>query len=181
MEFLTVFQKTTLALAIVFSILTLAIVFYSLMHTTKYKSPFVKVLFTIIIPMITFIMWFACLFAGVGILNSNELYIFLISIVCGAGLMGIAYGIAYLIYYLIKRKNSNFDETSEEVENQIDEPVNQEEAIEQTIEENDEDLNDDASEDNNQKIEETEKNNSNKEIVENNNQEVNEVKNEEEN
>lgn len=124
MDFLTVFQKTVLALAIVFSILTLAVVFYTLMHRSKYRSTFVKVLFTIITPMITFIMWFACLFAGLEVLGSNELYIFLISIVCGAALMGIAYGGAYLIHYLMKKKNPEIDEIEveqEEVEETEDE------------------------------------------------------------
>ncbi len=178
MEFLSTFQKTTLALAIVFSILTLAIVFYTLMHTSKFKSPFVKVLFTIVTPMITFIMWFACMFAGLGVLNSNELYIFLISIVCGAGLMGLAYGIAYLIYYLIKRKNANYDNAEDEEENQIEEIVNQEEEtfVGQTDEASDEALNEKTSEDNRQEIEDDDS----KAVVEESVQEQ-EVKNEEEN
>ncbi len=154
MEFLSVFQKTTLALAIVFSILTLAIVFYTLMHTTKFKSPFMKVLFTIITPMVTFIMWFACMFAGLGVLNSNELYIFLISIVCGAGLMGLAYGIAYLIYYLIKRKNADYDEANDEKENQVNETVIEDElTAEQPNETNEENTNDEIKTDEEQVFE----------------------------
>ena len=128
MDFLTVFQKTVLALAIVFSILTLAVVFYTLMHRSKYRSTFIKVLFTIITPMITFIMWFACLFAGLEVLGSNELYIFLISIVCGAALMGIAYGGAYLIHYLMKKKNPEIDEIEAEQEEVEETEDEQEEA-----------------------------------------------------
>lgn len=136
MDFLTVFQKTVLALAIVFSILTLAMVFYTLMHRSNYRSTFVKVLFTIITPMITFIMWFACLFAGLEVLGSNELYIFLISIVCGAALMGIAYGGAYLIHYLIKKKNPEIDEIEaeqeevEEIEDEQEEAEDEQEDVE---------------------------------------------------
>ena len=136
MDFLTVFQKTVLALAIVFSILTLAMVFYTLMHRSNYRSTFVKVLFTIITPMITFIMWFACLFAGLEVLGSNELYIFLISIVCGAALMGIAYGGAYLIHYLMKKKNPEIDEAEvdqeevEEIEDEQEEAEGEQEEAE---------------------------------------------------
>lgn len=136
MDFLTVFQKTVLALAIVFSILTLAMVFYTLMHRSNYRSTFVKVLFTIITPMITFIMWFACLFAGLEVLGSNELYIFLISIVCGAALMGIAYGGAYLIHYLMKKKNPEIDEAEvdqeevEEIEDEQEEAEDEQEDVE---------------------------------------------------
>lgn len=136
MDFLTVFQKTVLALAIVFSILTLAVVFYTLMHRSKYRSTFIKVLFTIITPMITFIMWFACLFAGLEVLGSNELYIFLISIVCGAALMGIAYGGAYLIHYLMKKKNPQIDEAEvdqeevEEIEDEQEEAEDEQEDVE---------------------------------------------------
>ena len=129
MDFLTVFQKTVLALAIVFSILTLAMVFYTLMHRSKYRSTFIKVLFTIITPMITFIMWFACLFAGLEVLGSNELYIFLISIVCGAALMGIAYGGAYLIHYVMKKKNPEIDEAEAEQE-EIEETEDEQEEAE---------------------------------------------------
>lgn len=103
-NFLTPFQITTFVLGIVFSILTIAMVFYTLRHPNGYRSTFVKVLFTIILPMITFIMWFACAFAAYGIFDSSALYIMLLSIACGAALSGLAFLVAWLINkYAVKK------------------------------------------------------------------------------
>ena len=103
-NFLTPFQITTFVLGIVFSILTIAMVFYTLRHPNGYRSTFVKVLFTIILPMITFIMWFACAFAAYGIFESSALYIMLLSIACGAALSGLAFLVAWLINkYAVKK------------------------------------------------------------------------------
>ncbi len=106
-KFLSVFQQTTFILGIVFAILTLAVVFYNLMHKAEYKSVFVKILFTIITPLVMFIMWFSCLFAGIGAFNSNEVYVFLMSIVCGIAVMALTYGIAKLIEILLEKKNTS--------------------------------------------------------------------------
>ena len=81
-EFLTTFQLTTFVLGIVFSILTIAVVFYTLRHPNGYRSTFLKILFTVIIPFIMFVMWFACVFAAYEILDANELYIMLIHFPC---------------------------------------------------------------------------------------------------
>ncbi len=103
-DFLTPFQITTFVLGIVFSILTIAMVFYTLRHENGYRNTFIKVLFTLILPMITFIMWFACAFAAYAIFDSSELYIMLLSIACGAALSGLSYLIAWLISkYAVKK------------------------------------------------------------------------------
>lgn len=103
-NFLTPFQITTFVLGIVFSILTIAMVFYTLRHPNGYRNTFVKVLFTLILPMITFIMWFACAFAAYAIFDSSELYIMLLSIACGAALSGLAFLTAWLISkYAVKK------------------------------------------------------------------------------
>ena len=104
MNFLTPFQITTFVLGIVFSILTIAMVFFTLRHPNGYRNTFVKVLFTIILPMVTFIMWFACAFAAYAIFDSSELYIMLLSILCGALLSGLAFLAAWLINkYAVKK------------------------------------------------------------------------------
>ena len=103
-NFLTPFQITTFVLGIVFSILTIAVVFYTLRHPNGYRNTFIKVLFTLILPMITFIMWFACAFAAYAIFDSSELYIMLLSIACGAALSGLAFLVAWLISkYAVKK------------------------------------------------------------------------------
>lgn len=103
-NFLTPFQITTFVLGIVFSILTIAMVFYTLRHPNGYRNTFIKVLFTLILPMITFIMWFACAFAAYAIFDSSELYIMLLSIACGAALSGLAFLVAWLISkYAVKK------------------------------------------------------------------------------
>lgn len=103
-DFLTPFQITTFVLGIVFSILTIAMVFYTLRHENGYRNTFIKVLFTLILPMITFILWFACAFAAYAIFDSSELYIMLLSIACGAALSGLSYLIAWLISkYAVKK------------------------------------------------------------------------------
>ena len=114
-EFLSTFQLTTFVLGIVFSILTIAVVFYTLRHPDRYRSLFVKILFTIIVPFIMFMMWFACVFAAYEILDSNELYIMLIAIACGAAVMGLVVGVAYLIERIVKNKEQA-NEEQEEVE-----------------------------------------------------------------
>lgn len=143
-EFLSTFQLTTFVLGIVFSILTIAVVFYTLRHPDRYRSLFVKILFTIIVPFIMFMMWFACVFAAYEILDSNELYIMLISIACGAAVMGLVVGVAYLIERIVKNKEQA-NEEQEEVEdaNEATELANEEteapvEAVEpeQEVEEN---------------------------------------------
>lgn len=147
-EFLTTFQLTTFVLGIVFSILTIAVVFYTLRHPNGYRSTFLKILFTVIIPFIMFVMWFACVFAAYEILDSNELYIMLISLACGVGVIGITIGIAFLINYIVKNKElakekdeeivSEENENEEEVEleeNQAEETANEEVENEQTSEE----------------------------------------------
>ena len=114
-EFLSTFQLTTFVLGIVFSILTIAVVFYTLRHPDRYRSLFVKILFTIIVPFVMFMMWFACVFAAYEILDSNELYIMLISIACGAAVMGLVVGVAYLIERIVKNKEQA-NEEQEEIE-----------------------------------------------------------------
>ena len=145
-EFLTTFQLTTFVLGIVFSILTIAVVFYTLRHPNGYRSTFLKILFTVIIPFIMFVMWFACVFAAYEILDANELYIMLISLACGVGVMGITIGIAFLINYIAKNKelakekdeeivSEENEEEAELEENQAEETVNEEVENEQTSEE----------------------------------------------
>lgn len=126
-EFLSTFQLTTFVLGIVFSILTIAVVFYTLRHPDRYRSLFVKILFTIIVPFIMFMMWFACVFAAYEILDSNELYIMLIAIACGAAVMGLVVGVAYLIERIVKNKEQT-NEEQEEVEdaNEATELANEE-------------------------------------------------------
>lgn len=144
-EFLTTFQLTTFVLGIVFSILTIAVVFYTLRHPNGYRSTFLKILFTVIIPFIMFVMWFACVFAAYEILDANELYIMLISLACGVGVIGITIGIAFLINYIVKNKElakekdeeivSEENKEAELEENQAEETVNEEVENEQTSEE----------------------------------------------
>lgn len=144
-EFLTTFQLTTFVLGIVFSILTIAVVFYTLRHPNGYRSTFLKILFTVIIPFIMFVMWFACVFAAYEILDANELYIMLISLACGVGVVGITIGIAFLINYIVKNKElakekdeeivSEENKEAELEENQAEETVNEKVENEQTSEE----------------------------------------------
>ena len=101
---LSPFQITTFVLGIVFSILSIAMIFFTLRHENGYRNTFLKVLFTIILPMVTFIMWFACSFAAYGIFKSSELYIMLLSIACGAAVSGLAFLVAWLINkYAVKK------------------------------------------------------------------------------
>lgn len=96
-EFLTDFQLITFVLGIVFSILTIAMVFFTLRHKGEYRSTFVKVLFTFVLPMCTFAMWFASVFAAYKIFNSEELYIMLLAIGCGIVLSLLTAFIAWAI------------------------------------------------------------------------------------
>ena len=125
-EFLSTFQLTTFVLGIVFSILTIAVVFYTLRHPDRYRSLFVKILFTIIVPFIMFMMWFACVFAAYEILDSNELYIMLIAIACGAAVMGLVVGVAYLIERIVKNKEQANEEQEVEDANEATELANEE-------------------------------------------------------
>ncbi len=112
-EFLTAFQLTTFILGIVFSILTIAMVFFTLKRPGGYRNTFLQVLFTVILPMITFIMWFACVFAAYNIFEGSELYIMLLSIGCGVVLTGITTLVAWIIHRFICKP-----EHDEEVEEQ---------------------------------------------------------------
>ncbi len=95
--YLTSFQLITFVLGIVFSILTIAVVFHTFRIRFDYKHTFVKVLFVLIIPMITYFMWFACIFAAFGIFNSSELYIILLSLGCAIVLSAITYFLAWAV------------------------------------------------------------------------------------
>ncbi len=111
---LTPFQLTTFVLGIVFSILTIAMVFYTLRHKGQYRSNFVKVLFTFVLPMITFAMWFASVFAAYNLFNSEELYIMLLAIGCGIVLSLITAFVAWVISkcmtkYEAKNKTNSTD------------------------------------------------------------------------
>lgn len=128
-NFLTPFQLTTFVLGIVFSILTLAMVFYTLRHPRGYRNTILKVLFTFILPMITLIMWFMCIFAAYEIFES-ELYTILLSLGCGAAVSGLT----YLVAWLINRSygKTYFEEEAEEIA--AKEEVVAEEAVETTVE-----------------------------------------------
>lgn len=107
-NFLTPFQLATFVLGIVFSILTIGMVFYTLRHPRGYRSNVLKVIFTFILPAATIIMWFMCIFAAYEIFES-ELYTILLSMGCGAAVSGLTYLIAWLI-------NRSYGKTSNEEE-----------------------------------------------------------------
>lgn len=119
-NFLTPFQLTTFVLGIVFSILTIGMVFYTLRRPSGYRNTVLKVIFTFILPGVTLMLWFACVFAAYGIFESNELYIMLLSLGCGAAISGLTFLVAWLI-------NRNYGKTTAEEE--ADEEVK---AIEET-------------------------------------------------
>lgn len=130
-NFLTPFQLTTFVLGIVFSILTIGMVFYTLRRPSGYRSTVLKVIFTFILPGVTMMLWFACMFAAYGIFESNELYIMLLSLGCGAAVSGLSFLVAWLI-------NRNYgkttaEEEAEEEANAIEEAENAE--VTQTTEE----------------------------------------------
>ncbi len=108
-NFLTPFQLTTFVLGIVFSILTIGMVFYTLRRPSGYRSTVLKVIFTFILPGVTLMLWFACVFAAYGIFESNELYIMLLSLGCGAAVSGLTFLVAWLI-------NRNYGKTTAEEE-----------------------------------------------------------------
>ena len=108
-NFLTPFQLTTLVLGIVFSILTIGMVFYTLRRPSGYRNTVLKVIFTFILPGVTMMLWFACVFAAYGIFESNELYIMLLSLGCGAAISGLTFLVAWLI-------NRNYGKTTAEEE-----------------------------------------------------------------
>lgn len=151
-NFLTPFQLTTFVLGIVFSILTIGMVFYTLRRPSGYRSTVLKVIFTFILPGVTMMLWFACMFAAYGIFESNELYIMLLSLGCGAAVSGLTFLVAWLI-------NRNYgkttaEEEAEEEANAIEEAENAEEA--QTTEEVEteevEPANETATEENNEEV-----------------------------
>lgn len=114
--YLTPFQLTTLVLGIVFSILTIAVVFHSFRIHFDYKNTFIKVLFILIIPMITYFMWFACILAACVYLSELfELYIILISLACALALSGLTYLIAWAIekYTSPKKQEVNVKEKAD--------------------------------------------------------------------
>lgn len=108
-NFLTPFQLTTFVLGIVFSILTIGMVFYTLRRPSGYRNTVLKVIFTFILPGVTLMLWFACVFAAYGIFESNELYIMLLSLGCGAAISGLTFLVAWLI-------NRNYGKTTAEEE-----------------------------------------------------------------
>ena len=108
-NFLTPFQLTTFVLGIVFSILTIGMVFYTLRRPSGYRNTVLKVIFTFILPGVTMMLWFACVFAAYGIFESNELYIMLLSLGCGAAISGLTFLVAWLI-------NRNYGKTTAEEE-----------------------------------------------------------------
>lgn len=108
-NFLTPFQLTTFVLGIVFSILTIGMVFYTLRRPSGYRNTVLKVIFTFILPGVTLMLWFACVFAAYGIFESNELYIMLLSLGCGAAVSGLTFLVAWLI-------NRNYGKTTAEEE-----------------------------------------------------------------
>lgn len=107
-NFLTPFQLTTFVLGIVFSILTIAMVFYTLRHPRGYRNNILKVIFTFILPSVTIIMWFMCIFAAYEIFES-ELYTIFLSMGCGAAVAGLTYLVAWLI-------NKGYGKTTNEEE-----------------------------------------------------------------
>ncbi len=155
LNLLTPFQLTTFVLAIVFSILSLATIFYTLKKPNAYKSDITKTIFVLVIPMMTYIFWFASVFAACGVFNSSELYIILLSIACGFALTLIS----IIIAYLIKKNKVNENIIEEETISQSDEIQNDEnvgnneneEIINEEIQEEDDE---DENEDENEKIQE---------------------------
>lgn len=129
-NFLTPFQLTTFVLGIVFSILTIAMVFYTLRHPRGYRNNILKVIFTFILPSVTLIMWFMCIFAAYEIFKS-ELYTIFLSMGCGAAVAGLTYLIAWLINKGYGKTTS--EEETEELEAELAEV--EEEAV---VVENDE-------------------------------------------
>ncbi len=109
-KFLTDFQLVTFVLGITFSILSVAMVFYSLRHPDGFRNTFLKVLFIVVLPMITYTMWFACVFAAYEIFNSSELYIMLLSLACGIALGGLTTLIAWGIHRLYIRRQREYEE-----------------------------------------------------------------------
>lgn len=107
-NFLTPFQLATFVLGIVFSILTIGIVFYTLRHPRGYSNNVVKVIFTFVIPMVAITMWFMCIFAAYEIFE-KELYSILLAMGCGAVVAGLTYWVAWTI-------NKNYGKTSNEEE-----------------------------------------------------------------
>lgn len=161
-NFLTPFQLTTFVLGIVFSILTIGMVFYTLRRPSGYRSTVLKVIFTFILPGVTMMLWFACMFAAYGIFESNELYIMLLSLGCGAAVSGLTFLVAWLI-------NRNYGKTTAEEEAEeeakaIEEAENAEEtqtteevepAKETATEENNEEVSTDETENTEENIKET--------------------------
>lgn len=157
-NFLTPFQLTTFVLGIVFSILTIGMVFYTLRRPSGYRSTVLKVIFTFILPGVTMMLWFACMFAAYGIFESNELYIMLLSLGCGAAVSGLTFLVAWLINRnygkttaeeeaeeeakaIEEAENAEETQTTEEVETEEVEP-----AEETTTEENNEEVSADETE-----------------------------------
>lgn len=168
-NFLTPFQLTTFVLGIVFSILTIGMVFYTLRRPSGYRNTVLKVIFTFILPGVTLMLWFACVFAAYGIFESNELYIMLLSLGCGAAISGLTFLVAWLINKnygkttaeeeadeevkaIEETDNAETTETTEEVkpveetENQSDESAVDEVVEETTAEENNEEVSEDETE-----------------------------------
>lgn len=168
-NFLTPFQLTTFVLGIVFSILTIGMVFYTLRRPSGYRNTVLKVIFTFILPGVTLMLWFACVFAAYGIFESNELYIMLLSLGCGAAISGLTFLVAWLINRnygkttaeeeadeevkaIEETDNAETTETTEEVkpveetENQSDESAVDEVVEETTAEENNEEVSEDKTE-----------------------------------
>lgn len=109
--FLSPFQLTTFVLGIVFSILTISFVFYTLTHPNGYRNEILKTIFTFILPSVTMVMWFMCVFAAYEIFES-ELYIILLSFGCGIVIAGLMYLIAWLI-------NRKYGKTTKEEEAEL--------------------------------------------------------------
>ena len=168
-NFLTPFQLTTFVLGIVFSILTIGMVFYTLRRPSGYRNTVLKVIFTFILPGVTMMLWFACVFAAYGIFESNELYIMLLSLGCGAAISGLTFLVAWLINRnygkttaeeeadeeakaIEETDNAETTETTEEVkpveetETQSDERAGDETVEETTAEENNEEVSVDETE-----------------------------------
>lgn len=107
-NFLTPFQLITFVLGIVLSILTIGIVFYTIKRPSGYRNNVLKVIFTFVIPMVTVIMWFMCIFAAYNLFE-KELYSILLAMACGA----VVAALTYLVAWLINRK---YGKTSNEEE-----------------------------------------------------------------
>lgn len=110
-KFLTPFQLVTFVLGIVLSILTIGMVFYTLKRPNGYRNNVLKVIFTFILPTITIIMWFMCIFAAYEIFE-QELYSILIAMAAGAVIASLTYLIAWLI-------NKRYGKTSSEEESDM--------------------------------------------------------------